>query len=450
LDGIDKRGKPMKRNARPPQVVALAAAGLVALTACGGDAEDAHAKKGSGKGQVEVWAHQGAEPEVDVLKEAVAGFNSSQNIVAVELKLIPEADYTQTVRATNLTELPDIIEFDGPLLSSFVYDGRLSPLEDFLSTETVSNQIESVTAQNTNQADGKLYGVSMFDSGLGIYGNKKLLDEAGVQYPTTWQDAWTADEFEAALDALAREDDDGKVLDIKENYAGEWPAYGFLPIVSSAGASVVVDNSASGHLDSEPVLEAVGQFASWKDYVDPNTDDSAFVSEKVALSWVGHWTYPTYADELGKDLVVMPLPDFGNGTKSGQGSWAWGVTSNSENGAAAGKFLDYLTADPTVTEMTAANGAPPGTASVTSSSELYRDGGPLQLFSDQLEATCGTEPPTPECVTVPRPLTPAYPVISAEFSKAFFAAYRGGAPAEVLGKAAASIDATYEDNNDYQ
>ena len=209
----------------------------------------------------------------------------------------------------------------------------------------------------------------MYDSGLGVYGNKKLLDAAGVKYPTGLDDAWTADEFQAALGQLAATDPDEKVLDIKENYGGEWPTYGYLPIINSTGNLVVKDGKAEGNLNSPAAVEAVEAVRRLADYVDPNTDDKAFVDGRVALSWVGHWQYNPYAEALGDDLVVLPLPDFGSGTKSGQGSWAWGVGSSSKNGAAAGKFLDYLMNDTNVAAMTDANAAPPGTTSVTATSK---------------------------------------------------------------------------------
>ena len=35
------------------------------------------------------------------------------------------------------------------------------------------------------------------------------------------------------------------------------------------------------------------------------------------------------------DLVLLPLPDLGQGTKTGQGSWAWAVTAPEEKQDAA-------------------------------------------------------------------------------------------------------------------
>src|SRR5213079_3011918 len=112
-----------------------------------------------------------------------------------------------------------------------------------------------------------------------------------------------------------------------------------------------------------------------------NTDANAFTNGRVALSWVGHWMYPTYSKALGNDLVTLPLPSFGEaGAKTGMGSWGWGVSTSSKNGKAAGKFLDYLTSDKIVSAYTTADGAPPATNSVLTTSSLYKDGGPLHLF----------------------------------------------------------------------
>lgn len=401
-------------------------------------------------GEIKIWGHQGEEGEVTALQKAVETFNSSQTGVKASLQLIPSADYTKTVSATAVDQLPDVLEYDGPLMASFVYDKKLGPVEGAVSPETISNQTDAAKAQNTYPADGKLYGVSMFDSGLGIYGNKKLLDAAGVTYPKGIDDAWTADEFQADLEKLAAKDADKKVLDIKENYGGEWPTYGFLPIVNSTGNVVVKDGKADGNLNAPAVVKAVQQFAGWRKLVDPNSDDKAFVDGRVALSWVGHWNYNTYAKAIGKDLVVLPLPDFGAGTKSGQGSWAWGIGASSKNPQAAGKFLDYLMNDANVKAMTDANAAPPGTKTVLASSELYKQGGPLQLFADQGNKTCGANVPTKACVSTPRPITPAYPVISQQFSQAFFNAYKGGDAQAELDKAAKAIDQDYADNGNYQ
>ena len=425
---------------------------LAALAACGGGSGsgDSSAAAGSGKGTISVWAHQGQKSEDTALQNAVKSFNSSQDKIKVELKLIPGNDYTKTITATNASKLPDVMEFDGPTMANFVYNKKLAAIDNYVSVRTLANATDASKAQG--EINGKHYGLGMYDSGLGVYGNKKLLAAAGVKYPTSLSDDWTAQEFTAALKALKAKDSDGNVLDLQENagYANEWGTYGFAPIVWSAGGSLLKGGKAQGALDTPAVVSAMKTLQSWKTYVDPNTDGNAFAKGRVALSWVGHWMYPAYSKALGSDLVVLPLPDFGNGPKTGQGSWAWGIGAGSKNGKAAGAFLDYLMNDTNVAAMTTANGAPPATESALAKSKLYKQGGPLQLYADQLAKPCGDSDITKSCVAVTRPVTAGYPTVTAKFSEALNSVYGGADPKSALEKAARAIDQDFSDNAGYK
>jgi multiple sugar transport system substrate-binding protein len=437
-----------RRAARTGLALALP---LAALAACGsGGGSNASAEGGSGKGTISVWAHQGQASENSALQKAVKSFNSSQHKIKVELKLIPANDYTKTLTATDAAKLPDVLEFDGPTMANFVYNSKLAPLDSYVSGTTMSNATAASKAQG--EIAGKHYGLGMYDSGLGIYGNKKLLDAAGVKYPTSLSGDWTAAQFAAALKALKAKDSDGKVLDLQEGngLATEWGTYGFSPIVWSAGGSLLKNDKAAGALDTPAVVSALKTFQSWKTYVDPNTDGNALAKGRVALSWVGHWMYPAYGKALGKDLVVLPLPDFGNGPKTGQGSWAWGIGANTKNAKAAGAFLDYLLDDANVTAMTTANGAPPATKTALAASPLYKQGGPLQLFADQLAKPCGDSAITKSCVAVTRPVTAGYPTVTAKFSDALNSIYGGADPKSALEKAARAIDQDFSDNAGYK
>ncbi|HRC07518.1 MAG TPA: extracellular solute-binding protein, partial [Miltoncostaeales bacterium] len=433
-------------------LVATAATAAMTLAACGGGSADetpTTVDKAAASGDIVVWVHGGAtDAEKAAANTIVDGFNTSQSKIKASVKFIP--DQQKVITATPAEQLGDVVEADGEAMSANVYAGKFQALDGLISQDVLDNQTSSTTAQNTYAGDGKRYMLSMFDSGLALYGNKKLLDAAGVKYPTTWDTAWTVEQFDAALKALATKDKDGKVLDVKENYGlSGYSTYAFLPIISSAGHLVMEDGKADGALNSEPVVAAFTKVAGWKQYTDANADDKAFTAGRVGLSWVGHWVYNDYKKALGDDLVVIPLPNFGTGAKTGQGSLAWGISKGSKNAAAAAVFLEYAMSDASVKAMTDANSAPPGTKSVTATSPLYKADGPLALYADGLSRSCGNEMPTTTCVAVPRTISAGWPTINAKAGDAMNSIWTGGDPKEALDKAAQAIDQDFTDNDGY-
>ena len=90
--------------------------------------------------------------------------------------------------------------------------------------------------------------------------------------------------------------------------------------------------------------------------------------------------------------------------------------------------------------MTNANGAVPARNSAIEQSELYAEGGPLNIFVQQLQGG----------LAVPRPVTPAYPVITSAFSDAVNNIIAGADVQSELDTAVEKIDQDIKDNQGYQ
>jgi multiple sugar transport system substrate-binding protein len=390
-----------------------------------------------------VWAHAGRETERVTLEAQLRRFEARNPGVAVRLTFIPEGSYNGQVQAAALAgRLPDLLELDGPYLYSYAWQRRLRPLDDLLPASVRDDLLPSLIAQGTWR--GRLYGAGVFDSGLGLWADRRALARAGVRIPEGPQDAWDGETFRQVLRRLARHSPDGRVLDLKLNYTDEWFTYAFSPLIQSAGADLVHREDgvgASGALDSPAAVRAMGEIQSWilADYVDPNLDDVAFVQGRVSLAWGGHWNHPAYREALGGDLLLLPLPRFGPRLVTGQGSWQWAITREAGQPELAAALLTFLLQPEHVLEMSRANGAVPGTRRAVAASPDYGPDGPLRLFVRQLQ----------EGYAVPRPRTPAYPLITAAFSRAF-RDIRHGAPVEpALARAARSIDREMAANRFY-
>jgi len=392
---------------------------------------------------VAVWYHTGQPAERAVVEAQVARYNATAPPVPVRLTLLPEGSYHAQVQAAAAAgDLPDLFEVDGPYLARYVWQEAVQPLDTLLPAATVADLLPSLVTQG--RVDGHLFGVGTFDSGLGLWADRKALAAVHARLPDGAATAWSAAELERLLARLSRSDPDGAVLDLKLNLHGEWESYAFMPLLASAGGGVLdpATGRATGLLDSPASVAAMSRFAGWirHGWVDPNPDDAALPSRRVALAWGGHWDHRRYHDALGDDLLLLPLPDLGEGSRTGEGSWQWVVSRASAHPQAAAAFLRFLLRPAEVAAMAAANGAVPGRIAAVERSPLYRAGGPLRLFVAQL--TGG--------FAVPRPATPAYPVITSAFQHCVETIRDGGAVATALHRAAVEIDRDIDDNRGYR
>lgn len=360
---------------------------------------------------LQLWSHGGTPEERTALNASITAFHTAHRDVDVQVKIVSEGDYTTTLQeAVAAHQAPDVMDIDGPVIASFAAQDALRPLDALLPGKVVTNLSATLRAQGTWHQH--LWAAGQFDSGLGIWADLRALHQAGIRVPSGPTDAWTATEFTHVLRRLAARDPDHRVLDLKLDYGkGEWMTYGFYPLVTSAGGDIQ-------QLDTRPVLDVLTALSSWRPYVDADGDGRAFTSRRAPLSWVGHWTYPDYRAALGNDLTLLPLPDFGHGSKTGSGSWAWAVSARTQHAAAAGELLTWFERDSEVARITAANGALPGTATALRQSPLDDADNPLHLYVAQRAADGA----------VSRPTTPDYPTLTAAFGGAVYAVLQGQSP----------------------
>jgi multiple sugar transport system substrate-binding protein len=382
--------------------------------------------------------------EAQVIRDAAASFNGSQRRYRVDVQALNYRDYHEWVHSLAVTgALPCVLEMDGPLVAEFAWPGYLRPLDGFISARMRQDLLPSILAQGTYK--GHIYSLGQFDSGLGLWANRRHLADAGVRIPTVAQ-PWTLAEFEGAMGRLAKVPGVAYPLNLAL-YTGttEFFAYAYMPILLGFGGDFIdrkTYHRASGVLDGPESVAAMKRFQSWfakgwtRAAYEHNND---FEKGRNSLLWSGHWRYAELRRALGDDLVLLPLPDFGRGLKTGMGSLSWGITSTCPDPAGAWEFLSHLMSPNEILRMTNANGAVPSRRSALSRSELYGPGGPLQIYVQQLFSGAG----------VPRPATPGYSVISRSFAKAVESIIAGQDVQAALTRAARAIDEDIAAHREY-
>jgi multiple sugar transport system substrate-binding protein len=399
-------------------------AACIALGGCGSSAarqtgaRDSTCRgKLSGVSYITAWFHASASVDAErrTMVRQVADFNRSQRLVHVTLITLPEGDYGPEVAtaAANGT-LPDVLDFDGPNLYNYAWAGDLKPIDSCLTRRQRADLLPSIRQQGTYA--GRTWGVGTFDSGLGLYVRRSILQRAGISIPTSASQAWTVTQFTHIL-ARLRAIGYQQPLDLQINYdskAPEWNTYGFAPAVWSAGGDLIDRTGyrrVLGFLNGAPAVRALTVIQGWAKagYVNPNRDGMAFEQGETPISWVGHWQFDAYTKAFPGDVQIVPLPRFGPHDVTDMGSWQWGITANATNGDAAWRFISFLLRPRQVVQMTHADGAVPGTYSAIALSPRFANGGPEHLYVEQLESA----------VAKPRPQTAAYPALTAAFANAF-------------------------------
>lgn len=425
-------------------VFVLLAAVATGLFAGGG-------KEASGSLQeVSIWFHGGTADETEAMRAQIKRFNDSQDRYRVAMTEIPGgavagSGYNDAVNAAALAgKLPDILDLDGPNLYNYAWAGFLLPLENLIQKATIDDLLPSLVQQGTYQ--GNLYMIGQYDSGLALAGRKSLLQKAGVRIPKGVSDAWTAAEFQSALDKIMALRETKYAIDLKLNYgAGEWYTYAFSPVLQGFGADLIERKNyakSEGVLNGPEGVAAVAYLNSLlkKGYANPSPiDDNDFVNGNAALGFCGHWMTKTYRDAFGDDFVLLPMPNWSRKAVTGMGSWGWAISSSSKNKEGAVAFLEFMLRPEEILAITDINGAVPGRKTAFERSASFKAGGYLNVFIQQLQGG----------VAVPRPETPAYPAITAAFYTALDNVFKGADPKRELDVAVDKIQKDIRDNGGY-
>ena len=411
--------------------------------------------------QITVWGSGGDQTQEETgIQYAVTQFNNLyKGKYHANLTFVPNITTVQETAAAK--NEGTVMEGDGPTLSYLAYSGKIAPLNGYVSPAAVKAQSTYIQGQDTY--NGKLYAMATINGTLNMYGNKHLLALAGITacgngpttascYPTDWSKAWTAAQFTQVLNTLHSNStiaglDNGDVWGANISYGGEYQAYGFLPILNSAGSTVVANNSANV-LKTQSVYNALAAFASWIPYNDTNAGSAttggqggAFAAGNEPLLWGGHWQLPSFqsgavtsqANGGQANVVGIPLPNFGYGAKDGAGSNVWevGAGATAAQKVAAGKFLEIVSSSSFQDLYTYGNGemvngaakygdgAIPANPAAFAHDPTVQPGGVL-YYAAQAEANaCPAGVIRTTCFAVPRPVTPAYPGIDQAISDMF-------------------------------
>ncbi|MEU0526924.1 extracellular solute-binding protein [Streptomyces niveus] len=354
---------------------ALVATLAIAATACGGDEESTGGKSSSGEltGTVTWWDTSTVGSEDKVFKKLAEDFEAKHKGVDVKYVNVPfgEAQNKFKNAAQSGSGAPDVIRSEVAWTPEFADLGYLAPLDGTAALKDEKDFVPQAAA--STKYDGKTYAVPQVIDSLGIFYNKKLFKDAGVEVPKT------IDELKTVSKTI--KDKTGKT----GMYLRGDDAYWFLSflygeggdLVDAKGKTVTVDSPA-GVRAMEVVKDLVDSGAAKTDATDGwENMQAAFKGGDVAMMINGPWAIAdTYAGPQFKDkanLGVAPVPAGSAGQGAPQGGHNLGVYAGSKNLDASYAFVEYMSSAESQAKITTELNLLPTRTSVYSQPDVAKN-----------------------------------------------------------------------------
>lgn len=389
---------------------------------------------------ITVWVSDGAESVV--YGEMFDDFNANHPDIVVDDQYFAQDELLNKLRTAPIVgDAPELIIIDGLQIPYFQDLDMIACLDEYIPEEMKADVIPSVWAENTY--DGSIYGVAQFDSGMGMWTRKSVLENLGIRIPTSYTEAWTVEEFEDIL-AKCKEAGYEYPLYIRQNKANSI-YFTWMAIIASFGGDYLdrATMTATGTLDGENTIAAYDWMKKMLDegYINPACDyeDAFYGREEAIFSTLGHWKYSDHVGAFGDDAIIVPLPDFGGGVYTCSGSTVDVMTTAAvERGKAdqAWTVLEAMMSPEYIRMVCEVNGGVPARSSVMDSMEQWQEGGRLYLYREQIEAG----------ISYLRPITPAHSTVYNAMESVCIDIIAGGDPAELLHEAAENVDEIIYEN----
>ena len=397
----------------------VAALSLGLLAGCSGGSSSKTSKEAASKDDVKVWVQFSDETaEGKAWEQVVQNFNKKyKGKYKVVTEYIPRSGsgggYEDKVNAAITTNsLPDVITLDGPNTAAYAKSKVITPLDDYLKDNNMEDVLDSIKQQGTY--DGKFYAFGYSESNVGIYYNKKMFKEAGIDESSlpTLKNPWTWDEFKAVSKKL-KDHFKEAAIDFRLNSNDEMLPYAYMPLIWSNGGRVVNEDGtkAEGYFNSKESTQAV-QFIQdlvKEGYTTVSPVEKGFETGQYPMLLSGSWTIADLQTNYKDiDFGILPYP-VSNKTKklvSPSGSWQLAVTTKSNKKDAAAEFVKFATNTESSEILSLGNSVLPIRKSTI---ENIKDkvSEPMRFLMEQNAATAHA-----------RPVVVAYPQVSRSFQQA--------------------------------
>ncbi|MBW5444811.1 extracellular solute-binding protein [Cohnella sp. CFH 77786] len=370
------------------------------------------------KVEITHWRYEN-DNETKTIRALIDSFQKKYPHITVKLELIPAEQYETKIRTAMAGQsAPDIMAVDAPTIASYASQEAIIPLDEYMNADGDKDDILKPVLGSITYKD-HIYAAPLQNHSLVLFYNKKMFEEKGIPLPSKNPDEPLA--WEQLLDAAKKLTDPAKGVYglnpiFKGFTGGEAPPYGEMPWIWQAGGEIISPDgkTSRGYLDSsesKSALEFVRKLFNEYKVSPKELPQDPLPNGKVAIDIQspGYLNslkskYPDF--KLGEDFDIMPLPKNAR-QATPMGSWNLAITSQSKHPKESWMFINWVTGvDGAVEWYKGTGNLPARQSTVDAIPELNQY--PLNVFAGQSVKYAH-----------PRPVTPAYPVISETIRELF-------------------------------
>lgn len=332
---------------------------LLVLGACGGDSNNSKSdssKSGGAVQELTFWGSWSGD-QVGQLNELIGKYNDSQEKYKVTYKV---QDNVEEKLLTGMAggEIPDVILWDRFNTGMYAKKNALLELDDLIEKDKVDLGDFYEETVKEMQVDDKQYGIPLLVDNRSLFYNKKMLEEAGVEPPTTWDEL-----LEVAEKTTIRENGKLKQAGFSLDDVGLYNMW-----IQQAGGSMLNKEETATNFNTDAgksVLSFWNELLNDKKVYELgfNSGSDAFAAGKVAMVYNGPWALSDYDKVDGLEYGIVPPVAGPNGDKGAvtggfglvipkmakqqEGAWdfiKW-WTTQPENGVEFAKISNWLPAN---------------------------------------------------------------------------------------------------------
>ncbi len=328
------------------------------------------------------------QTQVKAIKANVAGFNKEYPNIKVNVNVTPYDSYfTKLQTEASSNTLPDLFWLNGPNFQLYAANGKVEPITGEVKSKDITLSNYPAALDDLYSVDGVQYGVPKDFDTIGVWVNKALFKDAGVDLPKA---DWTWSDFQTAAKTISTALKSKGIYGVAGGMDGQTTYYN--TIAQSGGDVINADGTKSGY-DSAAAKKGL---TFWSDLIangsSPSiqqlTDTSAdqwFTSGKVAMFWGGSWARTEIGDSsIADDVQAYPLPI---GEK--QATVIHGVSNvvaaGSDNKAAAQALQVYLASKEAQTQQGDMGAVIPAYTGTQTAFVDSQPGMDLQVFLDAVD-----------------------------------------------------------------